>query len=153
MAELPPLTRRRLLRLGASTGLGLAALQLSGCTPTGPRLLASRGDLPSAWSSLLPRVWRVELLDDPAAVLARLHSPANDTGSAAPRPALVQLGDGWAASLPPQTQEPLGILGHQCQIHPRRGGQHKPPLQAGIKQQIPALFLAAAPRPTGRGGL
>ncbi|MFM7268472.1 MAG: twin-arginine translocation pathway signal [Cyanobium sp.] len=119
MAEIPPLSRRRLLRLGASTGLGLAALNLTGCVPAGPRLLGSRGDLPSAWSSLLPRAWTVELLDDPAAVLGRLRSPTHHARSAPPRPAMVQLGDGWATSLPSAALQAIGTTALQARLDPR----------------------------------
>lgn len=119
MVEIQPLSRRRLLRLGACTGLGLAALGLTGCVPSGPRLLGIRGDLPSTWTSLLPRAWTVELLDDPAAVLGRLRSSAHQARPAAPRPALVQLGDGWATSLPSAELQAIGTTALQARLDPR----------------------------------
>jgi hypothetical protein len=53
--------------------------------------------MPAAWSSRLPRSWQLELLDDPAAVVAGRS-----------RSALLQLGDGWATSLPRSAFGPIG---------------------------------------------
>jgi putative spermidine/putrescine transport system substrate-binding protein len=99
----PRLRRRQLLGAGALAGVGL----LAGCRPPSrPRLLASRGDLPSAWSEELPAPWRVELRDDPAAVLAALA--AEPAASAAASPALLQLSDGWASTLAPAALQSIG---------------------------------------------
>jgi hypothetical protein len=97
------LRRRQLLAGGALAGLGL----LAGCRrPPRPRLLASRGDLPSAWSETLPPPWQVELRDDPAAVAAALAADPSARGVAPP--ALLQLGDGWATGLDPAALQPIG---------------------------------------------
>ncbi|MEB3321564.1 MAG: twin-arginine translocation pathway signal [Synechococcaceae cyanobacterium] len=92
----PLLPRRGLLRLGALSGLLLVA----GCRRQRPLLLATRGDLPALWTRGLPRDWQVRLLEDPAAVAG---AAAGD-----PPPALLQLGDGWAAELPVGRLQPIG---------------------------------------------
>jgi hypothetical protein len=103
------LPRRTLLRLAASTGLGLPALTLlGGCGTGGADLLAVRGELPSGWSRRLPRPWRLRQLDDPAAVRAALQPLAGSAGPARSRPALLQLGDGWASTLPRASLQPIG---------------------------------------------
>ena len=94
----PCLSRRTLLRLGASAA-GLALL--TGCGRRRPLLLASRGDLPSAWSKQLERTWSLDLLADPAAVVAAVLAGR-------PRAGLVQLADGWATTLPHQRLQPFG---------------------------------------------
>ena len=91
----PRLRRRQLLGAGALLGLGL----LGGCRRSDPILLASRGDFPLPWSQALPSPWRLELRDDPAAVLEALAK--------AP-PALLQLGDGWATGLEAPSLQPIG---------------------------------------------
>lgn len=91
----PRLRRRQLLGAGALLGLGL----LGGCRRPGLRLLASRGDLPLPWSQELPSPWRLELRDDPAAVLEALATEP---------PALLQLGDGWATDLSAPSLQPIG---------------------------------------------
>ena len=91
----PRWRRRQLLGAGALLGLGL----LGGCRRNGPRLLASRGDLPLPWSQALPAPWGVELRDDPAAVLKALADGP---------PALLQLGDGWATDLSASALQPIG---------------------------------------------
>jgi hypothetical protein len=97
------LRRRQLLAGGALAGLGL----LAGCRrPPRLRLLASRGDLPSAWSEVLPPPWQVELRDDPAAVAAALAADPSARGAKAP--ALLQLGDGWATGLDLAALQPIG---------------------------------------------
>lgn len=102
-ASLLLLRRRQLLGGGVLAGLGL----LAGCRrPPRPRLVASRGDLPSAWSEALPSPWQVELRDDPAAVVAALASEGSARGVAPP--ALLQLGDGWATGLDPAALQPIG---------------------------------------------
>jgi hypothetical protein len=103
MADLSPpasprLSRRTLLRLGAS--LAGTAL-LAGCGRRRPQLLTSRGDLPSAWSKQLERSWSLELLADPAAVVAAV-------AAGRPRAGLVQLSDGWATTLPAQRLQSFG---------------------------------------------
>jgi uncharacterized protein (TIGR00303 family) len=104
----PRLRRRQLLGAGALAGVGL----LSGCGAPRPLLLASRGDLPQAWSEELPKPWRVELRDDPAAVVAALASgtarPAGMVRRAGTAPALLQLSDGWASTLDPAGLQPIG---------------------------------------------
>ncbi|MCS5692193.1 twin-arginine translocation pathway signal [Cyanobium sp. FGCU-6] len=109
------LPRRTLLRLAASTGLGLPALSLlGGCRAEAAELLAVRGELPAGWARRLPSPWRLRQLDDPAAVRAALLPPAaGSAASARPRtdgspPALIQLGDGWATSLPRPSLQPIG---------------------------------------------
>ncbi|MCS5698354.1 twin-arginine translocation pathway signal [Cyanobium sp. FGCU-52] len=102
------LPRRTLLRLAASNGLGLPALTLlGGCGAGGAELLAVRGELPSGWARRLPRPWRLRQLDDPAAVRAALQ-PAAGSAPAPSRPALLQLGDGWASTLPRPSLQPIG---------------------------------------------
>lgn len=87
------LSRRALLGLAAMTGVGL----LSGCQSRPNELLASRGDLSSAWAALLPRGWSLKMLDDPQLVLAQRDQAQ-----------LLQLSDGWAGSLDPTGQAPIG---------------------------------------------
>ncbi len=100
------LGRRQLLRLGAIGGLGL----LAGCRGQGPQLLASRGDLPAAWSARLPRPWQLKLLDDSAAVLA-----------ARAQSSMVQLGDGWATAMPRSTFGPIGTPELLARLGPEAG--------------------------------
>jgi putative spermidine/putrescine transport system substrate-binding protein len=100
------LGRRQLLATGAVAGLGL----LAGCRRSGPRLLASRGDLPAPWAQVLPAPWRLETRDDPAAVLAALDPE---------RPALVQLSDGWASGLATDTWQPIHDGGLLDRLAPR----------------------------------
>jgi putative spermidine/putrescine transport system substrate-binding protein len=97
------LRRRPFLTGGVLAGLGL----LAGCRRAPrPRLLASRGDLPSAWSELLPSPWQVELRDDPAALVAALAADSSARGVQSP--ALLQLSDGWATGLDPAALQPIG---------------------------------------------
>ncbi|MFM8604454.1 MAG: twin-arginine translocation pathway signal [Cyanobium sp.] len=104
-AGLSPLSRRRLLRLGAVAGLGL----LSGCRRSGPRLLSARGELPAAWTGRLPDPWTLESLEAPAEVLA--------AAGAAPA-ALLQLSDGWATELKPSALQPIGSAALQARLEP-----------------------------------
>jgi hypothetical protein len=108
MVDQQRLSRRQALRLAASAGLGLASLGLGGCSARAPRprLLASRGDLPSAWTGRLPKGWQVLLRDDPAAVLDAVA--ARGDREARERPALFQLGDGWATRLQREALQPIG---------------------------------------------
>ena len=93
MAEIP-WSRRQLLRSGMGGSLALAAWSLTGCSTTPPpRLQGSRGELPAAWITRLPRSWQTQLLDGPAAVRASI------TAGVRQRPALVQLTDGWTSGL------------------------------------------------------
>lgn len=94
----PLLPRRGLLRMAAVAGLAL----VGGCRRQQPLLLASRGDLPPAWSARLPGSWSVRLLADPAAVLETATGPRGADA------ALLQLGDGWAATLPREEWQPIG---------------------------------------------
>lgn len=99
------LTRRSLLGMGMEMGLvgSLALLQggLLGCSRRPAGLAARRGDLPERWVRQLPREWRVRWLESPALVGEASQAPL------AERPALVQLGDGWASDLPDATWAPF----------------------------------------------
>jgi hypothetical protein len=119
MVDQPPLTRRQTLRLAATAGLGLASLGLAGCGARSPRprLLASRGDLPGAWSARLPKGWQVLLRDEPAAVLAAMAGA--DNGADRERPALLQLGDGWATRLDRQALQPIGTAALLTRLDPQ----------------------------------
>lgn len=108
MPDPQPLSRRRLLRLGTAAGLSLAALGLGGCGGTGPRLVGTRGDLPAAWTSRLPKSWQVLLLEDPAAVIAATGTLPGRRAETALPPALLQLSDGWATGLPARALQPIG---------------------------------------------
>ena len=112
LRESESLSRRRLLQLGAGAALAL----LGGCAASGgPRLVASRGDLPQAWSKLLPAPWRLTLLEDPAAVLAsRRPAPAGG----AP-PALLQLSDGWLSQLTAGDLQPIGTAALLARLSPQ----------------------------------
>jgi hypothetical protein len=96
-------SRRQVLRTGAGGSLALASWGLTGCAATtGPRLLASLGDLPAAWIARLPRSWQSQLLEGPDQV----RTAVLDSGRR--RPALAQLSDGWAATLPRAELQPIG---------------------------------------------
>ena len=96
------LTRRSLLGMGVFGSLALLEGTLLGCARRGPRLAARRGDLPERWLRQLPREWGVSWLEGPAQVKEASQAPL------AERPALVQLGDGWASDLPMDTWAPFG---------------------------------------------
>jgi len=97
------LSRRQVLRTGAGGSLALASWGLTGCAATTPpRLLASLGDLPAAWIARLPRAWQSQLLDGPDQVRTAVLA------SGRRRPALAQLSDGWAATLPRAELQPIG---------------------------------------------
>jgi putative spermidine/putrescine transport system substrate-binding protein len=121
MVDQQPLSRRQALQLTVSAGLGLAGLSLGlgGCTARAPRpqLLASRGDLPSAWSARLPKGWQVLLRDDPAAVLEALATRADRKDRE--RPALLQLGDGWATRLQREALQPIGTAALLKRLDPQ----------------------------------
>jgi hypothetical protein len=121
MVDQPRLSRRQALRLAASAGLGLAGLGLGGCNARAPRprLLASRGDLPSAWTARLPKGWQVLLRDDPAAVLDAVA--ARGDREARERPALCQLGDGWASRLQREALQPIGTAALLERLDPQAG--------------------------------
>jgi len=95
------LTRRSLLGIGVGGSLALLESSLTGCARQGARLAARRGDLPDRWLRQLPREWQLRWLDGPAQV-------QDASRAASERPALVQLGDGWASALPRATWEPFG---------------------------------------------
>jgi len=96
-------SRRQVLRSGAVGSLALATSGLTGCAAAAPpRLLASRGDLPTAWIARLPRPWQSQLLEGPDQVSTALLA------SGPGRPALAQLNDGWAAALPRADLQPIG---------------------------------------------
>lgn len=102
MAEMS-FSRRQVLRSGVGGTLALASWTLSGCdSAPPPRLQGSRGELPAAWISRLPRPWQAQLLESPAAVRASISAGGRF------RPALVQLTDGWAAAQPAATWQPIG---------------------------------------------
>ena len=107
---LPSLRRRQVLQLGALAGLGL----LGGCRRQDPQLLASRGDLSTAWGAALPRPWSLRLLDDPAAVVAALRPKPGQPAD--PRAALLQLSDGWATALPASLLQPIGSAALQDRL-------------------------------------
>ena len=91
----PLLPRRRLLQLAAVAG----ASALAGCrSGDGPVLLSARGALPPAWVKALPKPWRFQPLESPAAVIA---------AASRPQVGLLQLGDGWAAQLHPSDLQPF----------------------------------------------
>ena len=92
-----PLPRRQLLQLGAVA----LPLLLSGCRQERMRLLASRRDLPALWAARLPRDWSLRSEDDPARVASSIGAPTPQ------RPALVQLWDGWASTLPAAALQPF----------------------------------------------
>jgi len=96
-------SRRQVLRTGAGGSLALASWGLTGCAAaTAPRLLASLGDLPAAWIARLPRSWQSQLLEGPDQVRTAVLA------SGRRRPALAQLSDGWAATLPRAELQPIG---------------------------------------------
>jgi hypothetical protein len=98
----PTLSRRQALQLGVNAGLALTSLGLlGGCGREAPRLRASRGDLPAAWATQLPRSWQLQWCDDPAAVE---QQQANANG----RAGLLQLSDGWANGLDRAAVQPFG---------------------------------------------
>jgi hypothetical protein len=103
-----PLPRRQLLQLGAAA----LPLLLGGCRQERHRLLASRRDLPALWTARLPRDWSLRSEDEPAAVAEALRGPA------AARPALAQLWDGWATSLPASVLQPFGSAGLLSRLAP-----------------------------------
>ena len=95
--DAPSLPRRQLLRIGAAA----LPLLLAGCQRERSRLLVSRGDFPPLWGSRLTRGWSLRTLEDPAAVVAAVR------GGVAGRPALAQLWDGWAVTLPTTALQPF----------------------------------------------
>lgn len=96
------LTRRSLLGIGIYGSLALLESSLLGCARQGPALAARRGDLPERWLRQLPKDWAVRWLDGPLQVQEASQAPLSE------RPALVQLGDGWASDLPRATWAPFG---------------------------------------------
>ena len=110
MAPLP-LSRRHLLGLGSLAALAL----LTGCRQPQNRLLVSRGDLPAAWLARLPRPWRGQSVEDPAALLALLRPGAGAV------PPLVQLWDGWAVAQPAQAWQPFGAADLLGRLNPLAG--------------------------------
>ncbi len=100
----PLLRRRQLLQLGLGAA-GLLALPagLSGCrSSTAQELLLVAGELPAPWLQRLPSPWRGRPLADAAALLEQLQ-----VAPAAGSTALVNLGDGWATSVPASRWQPL----------------------------------------------
>lgn len=92
------LSRRALLGIGVAGSLAL----LAGCSQTGARLAARRGDLPERWLRRLPSEWQIRWLEDAARVQEECRAPLER------RPALAQLSDGWASALSPETWTPFG---------------------------------------------
>ena len=97
--DVASLPRRQLLRLGAAA----LPLLLAGCRSRRSQLLATPGDLPALWSARLPKDWSERKLEEPAELVARLQ------GDQAQRPALAQLWDGWASTLPKTALQPFGL--------------------------------------------
>ncbi|MEB3167663.1 MAG: twin-arginine translocation pathway signal [Synechococcaceae cyanobacterium] len=97
------LSRRSVLVLAALTGAGL----LAGCERGAMALLASRGDIASAWAAQLPRPWSLKLLEDPQQVLAQRAEAQ-----------LLQLSDGWASSLDPAALAPIGSSALLARLDP-----------------------------------
>jgi len=100
------LSRRQLLRrsLGAlgmvgSSGLSAGLLAACGRSP-GPALLSCGGAMPEAWLSALPKPWELKQLASPEAIIKALEQPSQPPG-------LLQLSDGWAASLERRLLQPL----------------------------------------------
>lgn len=125
------LTRRSLLGMGLCGSLGLAQTCLTGCSRLGPRLAAQRGDLPERWLRQLPRSWQLRWLEGPAQVQEACQ------GTADGRPALVQLIDGWATSLPLTAWSPFGHAELLSRLDARAGVASR--LFAGV-DQAPLAF-------------
>ncbi len=119
------LSRRMLLEIGVAGSLAL----LTGCSRTGPRLAARRGDLPERWSRQLPSDWQVRWLEGAAKVREAVGASKES------RPALVQLTDGWATDLPLNAWDPLNQPALLRRLAPSAepasrlyGGPEQPPL-------------------------
>ena len=100
------LPRRRLLELTGLAGAASIAAALGGCgaAPVG-QLLCLKGELPQPWLKALPGGWRARLIDEsPQLLLDQLQPPPDP-------PAIVSLGDGWAAQLPRERLLPLEAEG------------------------------------------
>ena len=109
-AKLQRYSRRRVLQLGLGAGAGLfLPAGLSACRRgDGPRLMAAKGAMPTAWSEALPGTWTQQLVDGSAAVAQALEAKPP---KAAPAPALVSLPDGWASEVPLNRLQPFGAAG------------------------------------------
>lgn len=105
------LPRRGMLRLALAGG----SVLLGGCGRDSPQLVASRGDLPMAWTRTLPAPWRALMVDTPSEVLAAVRGP----GSA--RNALLQLSDGWATGLGIGTLQPIAAASLLARLAPLAG--------------------------------
>lgn len=123
------LTRRALLGFGVWGSLALLESSLAGCARRGPRLAARRGELPERWVRLLPRDWVVRWLEEADQVQEAAGTPISE------RPALVQLGDGWATALPRAHWSPFGhgdllgrLDGSAASASRLFGGQEQAPL-------------------------
>lgn len=119
------LSRRTLLEIGLAGSLAL----LAGCSRTGPRLAARRGELPDRWVRRLPGDWQVRWLEGATQVKDTVGAPLEA------RPALVQLSDGWASALPPEAWAPLDQEALLRRLAPGAGpvsrlfgGPEQPPL-------------------------
>ncbi|MEB3260698.1 MAG: twin-arginine translocation pathway signal [Cyanobacteriota bacterium] len=119
------LSRRTLLEIGVAGSLAL----LTGCSRTGQRLAARRGDLPERWTRRLPSDWQVRWLEGAIKVREAMAAPS------VTRPALVQLSDGWATDLPLSAWVPLNqpaLLGRLAPVagpvSRLFGGLEQPPL-------------------------
>lgn len=110
-----------MLRLSATAGLGLATLSLGACGRPGLRLVGSRGNLPSAWTSRLPRPWQVTLLDDPAAVVKSVAASRSGAEPTLSGVAMLQLDDGWAEQLSPEALQPIGTAALLARLVPLAG--------------------------------
>jgi hypothetical protein len=115
MVQSPLLPRRQLLRFAALGGAVAGSGLLAGCRGSSddPLLLSPRGELPPAWVKALPKPWRLQPLDSPAALLeAAMQAPAP------PAAALLQLSDGWATQLDPAVLQPLAAPQLLAQLAP-----------------------------------
>ncbi|MEY4359717.1 MAG: hypothetical protein RLZZ631_1203 [Cyanobacteriota bacterium] len=106
------LSRRRLLQLGGLGGAAWLSAALGGCGAAAVgQLLSVRGDLPQPWLKVLPGGWRSRLMESPQALLDRIQTPLDP-------PALLSLGDGWAAQLPSERLAPLQAPGVLALLDP-----------------------------------
>jgi len=107
------LSRREALRWGLGGAAVVASARIIGCRGPSLRLVASRGEMPRAWTARLPSPWQLEPLEGgPAAVRDRLR------GGPGRRPDLAQLSDGWATSLDPAALQPVGTAALLARLRP-----------------------------------
>ena len=108
----PSLSRRRLLQLAGLGGAAVATAGLGGCGVAAVgQLLSVRGELPQPWLKALPDGWRSRPVESPQALLDQLQAPLQ-------LPALLSLGDGWAAELSPDRLLPMQAPGLLALLDP-----------------------------------